>query len=354
MELTKQNFRTMIYYDFSQGVSAGECIQKLNSTFGKAAPKKSSVYNWYNHFSRGKMSFEDEPRQGRPNTAVTSENIEAVRQLVSEDPRITCKDLKSILEIGSASLDTILHKHLRLRKRCARWVPHSLTEEQKQVRVDWCRDMITRFNNGVSKNVWEIVTGDETWVYRYDPLTKQQSAVWLFPGEDPPVKFKRARSVGKKMVAVFFAKSGHVATIPLEEQHTVTADWYTQRCLPTVFRAWQQRRPATGTRGLLIHHDNASAHTAGRTKDFLATEGVQTLSHPPYSPDLAPCDFFLFPEVKKQLRGQRFESQEDAVREFVRAVNDVTKETYSDVFRKWFNRMDKCIQAKGGYFEKLG
>ena len=53
---------------------------------------------------------------------------------------------------------------------------------------------------------------------------KQQSAVWVFPDENPPVKFKRKRSASKQMVACFFAKFGHVASTPLEDREMVTAD----------------------------------------------------------------------------------------------------------------------------------
>ena len=63
-----------------------------------------------------------------------------------------------------------------------------------------------------------IVAGDEMQIFQYDPKTKQQLAVWVFPGEDPPVQFKRSKSVAKQMVACIFSKSGHVATIPLEDR----------------------------------------------------------------------------------------------------------------------------------------
>ena len=96
-----------------------------------------------------------------------------------------------------------------------------------------------------------------------------QSAVWLFPDESPhPPKIKKSCSAQLKVVAGFFGKSGHVATIPLEDRRTVTADWYVHHRLPKVFKVWCQRRPKTGPRGLILHHDNASAHTAATTVDF--------------------------------------------------------------------------------------
>ena len=117
------------------------------------------------------------------------------------------------------------------------------------------------------------------------------------------MKFKRNRSASRQMVACFFAKFCHVATIPLEHRRTVTADWYVNHCLPKIFQAWCKRRPGIGVHGLLLHYDNASAHTAAVTLDFLAASDVQLVNHPPYSPDLAPCDWFLFPSIKRQLKG---------------------------------------------------
>ena len=134
--------------------------------------------------------------------------------------------------------------------------------------MDWCNHMLRKFDEGTSPRVWDIITGNETWVYQYDPETKQQSAVWVFPDKNPPVK--RNRSTSKQMIACFFAKFGHVATIPLEDRKTVSADWYVNHCLLKVFQAWCKRRPRTGVRGLLLHHDNASPRTAAVTLDFLA------------------------------------------------------------------------------------
>ena len=122
-----------------------------------------------------------------------------------------------------------------------------------------------------------------------------QSAVWLFPDESPRQKLNRkSLNAQKKIVACFLGKSGNVVIIPLEDRRTVTEDWYVHHCLPKVFEVWCQRRPKTGLRGLFLHHDNASAHTAATTVAFLNESDVLLLPHPLYSPDLSPCDFFLF------------------------------------------------------------
>ena len=117
-----------------------------------------------------------------------------------------------------------------------------------------------------------------------------------------------------------------------EDRRTVTADWYVHACLPKVLEVWCQRRPKTELISLFLPRDNASAHTAATMVDFLNQNEVQLLSHPPYSPDLTPCDFFLFPEVRKQLKGTLFESAENECRAFTGAVEDLPKSTWAEEF----------------------
>lgn len=353
MELNREHFRAMIFYDFKVGLSESQCVDRLQSAFRDSAPSRATVFRWFGEFKRGRGSVEDEKRSGRPASAVTDENIVAVQQMIKEDQRCTYKDIEGALGISSPSVNEILHEKLGVRKLAARWVPHNLSEEQKRVRVNWCREMLERFNKGDSRRIFDIVTGDESWIYQYDPETKRQSTVWVFPDDAPPVKVKRGRSVGKKMVASFFSASGHVVTVPLENQATVTAKWYVTICLPKLFSTLQERRPKTGLRGLLLHQDNASAHTARITKDFLAESTIQVLAHPPYSPDLAPCDYFLFPKVKNELRGRRFESPEEAVEAYERTLATIPKEEWRQCFSVWFHRMERCVQCAGEYFEKF-
>jgi histone-lysine N-methyltransferase SETMAR len=154
------------------------------------------------------------------------------------------------------------------------------------------------------------------------------------------------------MIAVFFSRHGLLKVVPLVEQRTVTANWYCTSCLPAVFEELKKRRPKTGLRGIHVHHDNASAHTAARTLEFLAQNNVQLVSHPPYSQDLAPCDFFLFPRMKNELRGQRFSSSDEAVAACETVLSKFNNEMWHKCFDEWFSRMHKCIAHGGCYFEK--
>jgi len=338
----------MIFYDFKSSLTEQECRDRLFSAFGDEAPSLATVRRWFAEFKRGRCSLSDEYREGRPSTAVTPENIDNVRTMIKADRHVTYCEIRASLGIGMSQIHSILHDNLAVKKLCSRWIPHNLTKAQKDARVAWSKATLKRFNGGASNLVWNIVTGDETWIYNYDPETKQQSTVWVFECEPNPTKVVRGRSAAKRMVASFFAKSGHVATVALKDRRTVNADWYTTICLPEVI---DEFRKNNRKRRIILHHDNASSHTAKRTIDYLKEKNLESMSHPPYSPDLAPCDFYLFPQIKNKLRGQRFSSPDAAVDAYKNAVFEVTSAEWNKCFQTWFDRMQKCIDAHGEYFE---
>ncbi|CAH1987661.1 unnamed protein product [Acanthoscelides obtectus] len=236
---------------------------------------------------------------------------------------VTYREIEASLKISKTAIQKILHEELGVRKLVSRWIPHLLTEEQKAARVNWCQKTLDRLNSGNSKNVYSIVSGDESSIYCYEPENKRQSAVWVFQGEENPTKVIRSRS-----------------------QRTVTADWYTTICLPKVIT---ELRKINHERRIILH---ASSHTAQKTRQYLTEENVELLDHPPYSPDLSPNDCFTFPKIKNRLRGQRFQSPEEAVDAFKNAVLDLPANEWNKCFENWFERMQMCINLRGEYFEK--
>ena len=108
--------------------------QIFNELCGICGPQTISmrtVFRWVKAFKAGKFSVEADTRPGRPKTFVTKANIAAVKIVVEQDARLSVKDIASCTGISKGSVQTILKKRLDLRKVCARWVPHLLTEQQK-------------------------------------------------------------------------------------------------------------------------------------------------------------------------------------------------------------------------------
>ena len=94
-----------------------------------------------------------------------------------------------------------------------------------------------------------------------------------------------------------------------------------------------------------LHQNNVPVHNS--ITDYLTKMGIKTVPHPPYSPDLAPCDFCLFPK----LRGCRYETIEEIKEAVTKVIDMLTQENFHGAFQKLVERYNKCIAAGGGYFE---
>jgi hypothetical protein len=101
----------------------------------------------------------------------------------------------------------------------------------------------------------------------------------------------------------------------------------------------------------ILHHDNALAHRAVTTNEFLVKHNIPSLPHSPCSSDLAPCDFVLFLQLKKTMKGRRFDYVGEIQANVMRHLRAITNSAYQRCFRRWQEHWNKCIQAQGHYFE---
>ena len=79
--------------------------------------------------------------------------------------------------------------------------------------------------------------------------------------------------------------------------------------------------------------------------------GIKTVPHPRYSPDLAPCDFCLFPKLKEKLRGYHYETIEKMKEAVTKVIDMLTQEDFHGAFQKLLEWYNKFIAAGGNYFE---
>ena len=125
------------------------------------------------------MSVQHAPRSGRLSTSLTEQTIDAVRKIIEDDPHSTYQQIEAILDISSKAINSIIHDYLNIRKVCSRWVPHTLTHDQKQLGFRLCCHSLKRFEEGRSRRVFDIITGNESCFYHYDPELKEQPKVCL-------------------------------------------------------------------------------------------------------------------------------------------------------------------------------
>ncbi|UYV75225.1 hypothetical protein LAZ67_12002981, partial [Cordylochernes scorpioides] len=159
-----------------------ETFEMLNKAFPNDAPKRTTVFEWHSRFKAGRISIEDDPRQRRPKFQRTDENVQKITDLIKENPRTTLLELEQDTGISKTTIGRIVTEDLKLKKTPAKFIPRFLTNEQKLCRLATCEDMMEMTRTDPE---WKdkIITGDETWVYGYDPETKPQSAEWRAYGD---------------------------------------------------------------------------------------------------------------------------------------------------------------------------
>ena len=163
IEKMKSNeIRFYIQIRFKLGIEPKDILNELKTAISDHAPSLKTIYNWISAFKKNPHSIEDKPRAGRPITAVTTQNIAIVKDLIEDNPSISYDQMIAQTSLSNGSLTTILHKHLYVRKLTSRWIPHLLSDDNKKIRVALCNENLQKLN----ENKWrlsDIITGDESW-----------------------------------------------------------------------------------------------------------------------------------------------------------------------------------------------
>jgi len=346
----KLEYRSYILVGFKNGKTPTDISNELNIAHGTAAPSYQTVRIWFNRFADGHDDLEDKGRPGRPITAVTNDNIWTVRALIEDDRHITYDQIVAHTSLGRNAIQTIIHDHLLLNKLTSRWVPHSLNDEQKEARVSICRANLDKFNNGKWR-LCDIVTGDESWIYHRKLGNKQSNASWVEEGEAPSIVQRKGQYEAKSMVTIFFKSTGPLYIGLMNKGETIDADYYIKRSLSPMITALNKDRPKSGTDNVKILHDNAKPHDNKKVENYLERKGIATISHPPYSPDLAPCDYWLFSYIKQRLDDHT--SGQSLKYQITKILAEIPKEEWLKTFQKYLERMQLCIDNQGDYFEHL-
>ncbi len=178
----------------------------------------------------------------------------------------------------------------------------------------------------------------------------------MAPKRDQSWKPMKQCSERKAMLTAFFDRRGIIHTEFKDPGVNVNAESYcaTIRRFKESVRRKQPalwRRNAAGQRSFFLLQDNASPHTADDTVKLLEDSGIPLLEHPPYSPDLAPCDYFLFPRLKFDLHGHRFQNIQAMQAGITCALRAIPKQDFAAAIDQITVRWMKCVKSNGEYFK---
>ena len=260
-----------------------------------------------------------------------------------ETPFASARDIANQLRCDKDTVVKILREELQMTKVNVRWIPKQLSDFQKSERVRIAREMLDVLDDQRQHEL--LYTQDETWVY----LEKNpRKMMWLMNGADRPTEAKRPQGAKKVMISVIFNANGiaSITMLPCGEKFTkvfyynnVIADFAMNVWIPKT-KDWKRK--------VKLHCDNAPSH---RIDGELCALNIPRVPHPPYSPDLAPCDFYLFGFLKTMLEGRNFESDEDLLAQVRAILKSIPQATLQMVYIEWVQRLHKCIQNDGEHVE---
>ena len=188
---------------------------------------------------------------------------------------------------------------------------------------------------------------DESWIYCYDPETTRQSSQQKHADSPRPKKARQSKSTHKLLIIPFFDSTGMIYMYWVPTGQTVKKEYYVE-VLGEFRKRFLGKRPALFKSGQWhFHQDNAPVHNSILVTDNLTKMGMKTARHDPYSPDLAPGDFWLFPK----LRGCRYETIEEMKEAVTEVIDRLTQEDFHGSFQELLERYNKWIATGGDYFE---
>lgn len=350
MDDLKSKQRTIIEFLLHKGQNATEIHNDLVQQFGHEAYSYRETARWVKWLKEGRTSLEDKSRSGRPSEGVSQQNLNRVEELVNQDRQITVREIAVDLQLSHSNVHRILQDHLLLEKKFAKWVPKNLSDTDRQRRVQCAQQNLALIKRHGWNFFSQLVTGDETWIKTYDPASRAEAAEWRYADEPPPERFKQVFATKKCMASIFWDSEGILLIDFLPPNTYITGAYYSD-LLKKLAKAINKKRPNKIDKKIYLLHDNASPHKSNVVAATIAHHNFTELYHAPYSPDLAPSDYFLFKNLKQELRGTNWEQISDA--------KSVVKSFFKGKEKNWFfdglyalgERYEKCIQSGGNYFE---
>ena len=306
---------------------------------------QASVFEWHKRFKEGRESVRDDERCGRSKEVRTPELIGQIKIFMDKDRCVSIETISAQFDVSMGTVHTIICEELKMRKVCAKFVPRVLRDNQKESHCHDSREMVELINSDPAV-LDALLTCNESWIYCYDSETKRQSSQWKYAGSPGSKKARQSKSTHKLLMITFFDSTSRIYMHWVPTRQTVNKKYYVE-VLREFRKRFCRKRPALFKSAQWhFQRDNAPVHNSILVTDYSTKMGINTVPHPPYSPDLAPYDFWLFPK----LRGCRYETFEEMKEAVTKVIDTLTQENFHRAFQKLFEWY-KCIAARGDYFE---
>ena len=336
--MNKEEQRYVIHFFWLQKKRPKEIFEKMKVVYGEKTLNLMTIRRWMKKFDDGQDNINDSTRSGRPKK---NHLILPIKKLLEENPYLSTKKMGEKLGVSKETINRILKEDLDMKKINFKWIPYVLDSGLRKKRVETSKILLSKLVNLSLRERSLIMTGDETWLYLDNPRT--------FMWNREKIKLTKPKitiSSKKIMISVIWSPSGFHSIVKLNEGKKFNKEFFIKEVLDELSNNIEKRRPKKKFNGLKIHLDNARPHLVD--EEFTRMK-LERIPHPPYSPDLAPSDFFLFGYLKKMLEGQSFIDGESLFVEATKILKSINREILEKVYDEWIKRLEKCIENEGEY-----
>jgi len=224
-------------------------------------------------------------------------------------------------------------------------VPHKLTPKMRKRRVEAATEMLNVLEKAEEENFDNIITMDETPIV----LENEERKGWYFEGKPKPRVEAESLRKKKFTLTVVWGTCGVACVDGCSGENRIDSKYFCEHILSRSKEWCENQSCAQGVNSFLFHMDNAPCHNSAMTNDYMEENNIRRMGQPPYSPDLSPCDFYLFGCLKHHFAGTTFKCMDDAVLQITQWLNGISKEERIASFQEWKRRLQRCIDLKGDY-----
>ncbi|KAL4463301.1 hypothetical protein ABPG72_013610 [Tetrahymena utriculariae] len=332
--MEKTEYRSYLKGRTLLGVKPLDIHRELNDIMEEEVPHYSTVTRLSKSFNEGRMEVEDLKRTGRTKSAINDKSIKQIRDLIEEDPHITYDEMEEQTTLSRGNIFNIIKDSLGLKKITSRFVLFILTVQNKQKRVEYSQQNLNYFRDGAGRLCY-ILTEEEVFIYQRQIGRKQSNKKWVGQGQKL-FAIKKPNNYDKKyLFSILFRSTGWVY-IHLYQLYKLlgTKDQNLEQKEQAYYMIMPER--------ILMRMFQPSQSK---------TIQVTPIKHPPYSPDLSPCDYWLFDFIKQRLGDHT--NEESLFEEVTIILNEIPISEYKKTFEKWIERLELCVKYQGEYFEHL-
>ena len=334
----------LIRFFHENGKNASEIYDILKKRYPSTCPCYSSITY---HIRMNRLQWKEDPRKKirkkQPNYLV----LNKIRKLIQREPWHTARSIEKETGIPKSTVHYHLTHFLGYRSVRTKYIPHVLTNDQKKKRVELSKQLLFMLRAEKKRNYMFIVTGDESWFY-YKTFPRHK---WIKEGEAPPTRPREKFDTKKLLITIFWSVHGIEYISALKDGDSYNSKYFCANVLDSLLNSPLYDKAKNQKMRYVLHMDNSPVHNSKYTHFYIKDSGLSRADHPPYSPDLAPSDFWLFGTLDNMKREHTFESPEESVEWIEEKFSEFSVDDIKSVFENWEARLERCIELKGDYVQ---